>query len=58
MDPVEEAPGETRGTGVRGARRYEIGRGDTVLIPHQTAHCMIPTAEKLGYNLVKVWASE
>ena len=43
---------------MRGARRYEIGRGDTVLIPHQTAHCMIPTAEKLGYNLVKVWASE
>ena len=26
------------------------------LIPYRTAHHMVPTAEKLGYNLVKVWA--
>ena len=55
-DPVEEAPGEIRGTGVRGARTHRIERGDMVLIPYRTAHHMVPTAEKLGYNLVKVWA--
>ena len=55
-NPVEEAPGEIRGTGVSGARRRQIGRGDIVLIPRQTAHYMVPMAEKLGYNLVKVWA--
>lgn len=57
-DPAEEAPGEIRGTGVTGARKHEIGPGDIVLIPHNTAHYMLPTAEKLGYNLVKVWAQE
>ncbi len=57
-DPVEEAPGEIRGTGVSGARTNEISRGDIVLIPHNTAHYMVPTADKLGYNLVKVWAQE
>ena len=56
IDPVEEAPGEIRGTGVRGARTHRIERGDMVLIPYRTAHHMVPTAEKLGYNLVKVWA--
>ena len=55
-DRVEEAPGEIRGTGVRGARTHRIERGDMVLIPYRTAHHMVPTAEKLGYNLVKVWA--
>ena len=55
-DPVEEAPGEIRGTGVSGARTYRIEGGDMVLIPYRTAHHMVPTAEKLGYNLVKVWA--
>lgn len=58
MNPVEEAPGETRGTGVTGARAHEIGPGDIVLIPHNTAHYVVPTTEKLGYNLVKVWAQE
>ena len=57
-DPAEEAPGEIRGTGVTGARTHEIGPGDIVLIPHNTAHYMVPTSEKLGYNLVKVWAQE
>ena len=56
VDPTEEAPGEIRGTGVTGARTHEIGPGDIVLIPHNTTHYMVPTAEKLGYNLVKVWA--
>ena len=55
-DPKEEVPGEIRGSGVKGARKSEIGPGDIVLIPHQTAHYMVPTSEKLGYNLVKVWA--
>ena len=55
-DPIEEAPGEIRGTGVNGARTHRIERGDMVLIPYRTAHHMVPTAEKLGYNLVKVWA--
>ena len=57
-NPVEEAPGEIRGTGVTGARTHEIGPGDIVLIPHDTAHYIVPTTEKLGYNLVKVWAQE
>ncbi len=56
--PVEEAPGEIRGKGVTGSRKHEIGPGDIVLIPHNTAHYMLPTTEKLGYNLVKVWAKE
>ncbi len=25
-------------------------------VVHETAHCMVPTAEKLGYNPIKVWA--
>ena len=57
-NPVEEAPGEIRGTGVTGARAHEIGPGDIVLIPHNTAHYVVPTTTKLGYNLVKVWAQQ
>jgi mannose-6-phosphate isomerase-like protein (cupin superfamily) len=50
-----EGPGEIRGTGVSGARRYAIGPGDLVVIPRKTAHHMDPGAGKLGYLLLKVW---
>jgi len=52
----EESPGEIRGDGVTGARRYSVGPGDIVVIPRDTAHHMDPTSAKLGYLLVKVWA--
>ena len=52
----EEAPGEIRGAGVSGAREYDIGPGDLVVIPRNTAHHMRPTTPKLGYLLLKVWA--
>ena len=52
----EEQPGEIRGTGVSGARTHRIGPGDIVLIPRNGAHHMVPSTEKLGYLLVKVWA--
>ena len=55
-EPTEEVPGEIRGSGVTGARQSVVGPGDIVLIPHLTAHYMVPSSEKLGYNLVKVWA--
>jgi len=52
----EETPGEIRGDGVKGARVYEIGPGDMVVIPRHGAHHVTPLGEKLGYLLVKVWA--
>ena len=52
----EESPGEIRGDGVTGARRYSVGPGDIVVIPRDTAHHMDPTSAKLGYVLLKVWA--
>ena len=52
----EESPGEIRGDGVTGARRYSVGPGDMVVIPRDTAHHMEPTSAKLGYLLLKVWA--
>ncbi len=52
----EESPGEIRGSGVTGARRHDIGPGDVVLIPRDTAHHMDPGAGKLGYLLMKIWA--
>ena len=55
-DAKEESPGEPRGSGVTGARRHEIGPGDIVLIPRDTAHHMDPGAAKLGYLLMKIWA--
>lgn len=51
----EETPGEPRGDGVKGAREHQIGPGDIVLIPRNTAHHMTPAAGQLGYILVKVW---
>jgi mannose-6-phosphate isomerase-like protein (cupin superfamily) len=55
-DAKEESPGEPRGSGVTGARRHEIGPGDIVVIPRDTAHHMDPGAGKLGYLLMKIWA--
>jgi mannose-6-phosphate isomerase-like protein (cupin superfamily) len=55
-NPKEETPGEIRGDGVSGARSHQIGPGDIVLIPRNTAHHMTPAGDKLGYMLMKVWA--
>jgi mannose-6-phosphate isomerase-like protein (cupin superfamily) len=52
----EESPGEPRGDGVTGARRYSVGPGDIVVIPREGAHHMEPTSAKVGYVLLKVWA--
>jgi mannose-6-phosphate isomerase-like protein (cupin superfamily) len=52
----EESPGEIRGDGVTGDRRYSVGPGDIVVIPREMAHHMDPTSAKLGYQLIKVWA--
>ncbi len=52
----EESPGEPRGDAVKGARTHQIGPGDIVLIPRNTAHHMDPGPGKLGYVLMKVWA--
>lgn len=51
----EETSGEPRGDSVQGAREHQIGPGDIVLIPRNTAHHMNPAEGKLGYVLVKVW---
>jgi mannose-6-phosphate isomerase-like protein (cupin superfamily) len=55
-NPQEETPGEIRGDGVKGAREYEIGPGDMVLIPRLGEHHMIPQGDKLAYVLLKIWA--
>ena len=47
-------PGEIRGIGVTGSRKFTIGPDDIVVIPRNTAHFMDPGANKLGYLLVKV----
>jgi mannose-6-phosphate isomerase-like protein (cupin superfamily) len=54
-DAKEDSPGEIRGSGVADARRHEIGAGDIVLIPRDTAHHMDPGAGRLGYLLMKIW---
>jgi hypothetical protein len=54
-DAKQESPGEIRGSGVTGERRHEIGPGDIVVIPRDTAHHMDPGAGKLGYILMKIW---
>lgn len=50
----EDPPGEIRGTGVTGARVFDIAPGDMVMIPRNTAHFMDPGSNRLGYLLVKV----
>lgn len=50
----EDPPGELRGTGVTGARTFQVAPGDMVVVPRNTAHFMDPGAGKLGYLLVKV----
>jgi mannose-6-phosphate isomerase-like protein (cupin superfamily) len=50
----EDSPGEIRGTGVTGARGFNLGPGDMVIIPRNTAHFMDPGSNKLGYLLVKL----
>ena len=50
----EDSPGEIRGTGVTGSRKFTIGPDDLVIIPRNTAHFMDPGTNKLGYLLVKV----
>ena len=49
-----DSPGEIRGTGVSGSRKFTIGPGDMLVIPRNTAHFMDPGPNKLGYLLVKV----
>ena len=53
VDGKEDPPGEIRGTGVTGARSFEVGPGDIVVVPRNTAHFMNPASPKLGYLLVK-----
>jgi len=55
-NPKEESPGEIRGTGVSGARRYRITPGDLVVIPRSTSHHVTPEGAMVGYLLLKVWA--
>ena len=50
----EDPPGEIRGTGATGARRFTIGPGDMVVIPRNTVHYMDPGSARLGYLLLKV----
>jgi mannose-6-phosphate isomerase-like protein (cupin superfamily) len=52
----EVSPGEIRGDAVKDAREHQIGPGDVVLVPRNTAHHMDPGAKKFGYILVKIWA--
>jgi len=56
LNPKEESPGEPRGDGVKGARTYDVGPGDMVLIPRNGVHHMQPVSPKLAYVLMKVWA--
>jgi mannose-6-phosphate isomerase-like protein (cupin superfamily) len=50
----EDPPGEIRGAGVTGSRKFTIGPDDIVVVPRNTAHFMDPGSNKLGYLLVKV----
>jgi mannose-6-phosphate isomerase-like protein (cupin superfamily) len=50
----EDPPGEIRGSGVTGAREFNIAPGDMVLIPRNTAHFMDPGSSRFGYLLMKV----
>jgi mannose-6-phosphate isomerase-like protein (cupin superfamily) len=47
----EPQPGEIRGTGVVGAREYNMGAGDILFVPRNTAHFMDPGLGKYSYLL-------
>jgi mannose-6-phosphate isomerase-like protein (cupin superfamily) len=49
QNPKEERRGTMSGTGIANARRYEIGPGDIVVIPPNTAHDKELSGERLGY---------
>lgn len=51
VDPREAQPGETRGTGMIGAREYTMEPGDILFVPRNTAHFMDPGLGKYSYLL-------
>ena len=51
-DTREEGRGTTLGSGATGGQRYEIGPGDIVVIPPNTAHHMVLRGEKFGYLFI------
>jgi mannose-6-phosphate isomerase-like protein (cupin superfamily) len=54
-NPRVDSPGEVRGTGVDGARRVELKKGDVVNIPPGTAHQVVVAEGKpITYLIVKV----
>jgi len=51
VDPREPQQGETRGTGIIGAREYTMEPGDILFVPRNTAHFMDPGLGKYSYLL-------
>ncbi|HXR16010.1 MAG TPA: hypothetical protein VN777_07325 [Terriglobales bacterium] len=53
QDPKVEGD-KILGSGVTGAQSYELGPGDIVVIPQDTAHHMALRKERLGYLLIQL----
>ena len=53
LEPREVAPGEIRGTKLRGAERQRIGKGDVLTIPHGVPHWFSSVDTPFRYYVVK-----
>jgi mannose-6-phosphate isomerase-like protein (cupin superfamily) len=59
VDPNATAPGEIRGSSVKGGTRQELSAGDEVHIPAGTPHQMLVAGgESVTYFVVKIQESE
>lgn len=53
LDPKETAPGEVRGSALRGGESYRIGKGDVLTIPSGTPHWFKAVDTPFRYYVVK-----
>lgn len=53
IDPKETAPGETRGSGVRGGVARTLNKGDVIVIPPNTPHWFREVRGQFLYFVVK-----
>lgn len=53
-NPKTVSPGETRGDGIKGGKRFSLHPGDYVFVPANTPHQMVVAAGKsIRYGVVK-----
>ncbi len=55
VDPNETAPGEWRAKSSTGGQKYEIKKGDLIVVPRGTAHQRTVTGKGFSMILIKVF---